>query len=102
MLYTAENRPAQKKNLFLRSGSHCAAGMQFVRGFLFYGILSSALPLAHVLEAARWSAMLPWRMPMHRQCSRTAEALGTEKNNVLRPWLCLTPTPGCPTNCLAV
>jgi hypothetical protein len=48
------HRTARKENpFFLRSGSHCAAGMQFVSGFLFCSILSSALPLAHVLEATR-------------------------------------------------
>jgi hypothetical protein len=32
---------------------------------------------SHVLEATQWSAALFRRMPVHRQCSRTAGAFGT-------------------------
>ena len=47
------HNPQQKNRFYLRSGSYCAAGMQFVHGFLLCAVLSSALPLTHVLEATR-------------------------------------------------
>ena len=66
--------PQKKNRFFLQSGSHCAAGMQIVRGFLFRPVLSSALLPAHMIY--------PWGSPAEIHCSKLQEASTTSPDIV--------------------